>query len=357
MARLLRLWRAFDLWVERAVLNRLSPSEGVAFHIALAAMTVLSFFGATLHPGAADQLLFVQFALVTFFLGLRMGMFWLLPTWFGYAVVVPGLFERLSFAAFCVYGLLIAGVTVWKFRTSRHHELQMSSALEIARQVQISLQPPPLVQWPQAEMASRVEAARELGGDLVCWQARPGGKGIFVLVGDVMGKGAQAALTAAYVKGLFDEVAQTAPDPAELLLHLHRHLIKRTVVDSFLAALCIEMNFDEKCWKVCRAGMPGAFIVPLTGEGPVTTPEPGIMLGVPLEPELTVTRVPHSEQERLFLASDGLLEEEEAPAELLSVLRQPGAPSTVLSAAIDCLLKRGAPGPEDDRTAVLIDWK
>ena len=206
-------------------------------------------------------------------------------------------------------------------------------------------------------MASSVEAARELGGDLVCWQPRPDGTGIFVLVGDVMGKGAQAALTAAYVKGLFDELAQSAHDPRDLLMQLHRHLTRRTVVDSFLAAMCVELNFQENRWRICRAGLPAAFIVRSSTAELCSTPEAGIMLGIPLEPDLQVTEVEHCAGDRFFLASDGLLEEESAPAELVSALRGKGEAAEVLRGAIDCLLRRGTGAAIDDRTAVLIVWK
>lgn len=355
---LLRWWHRMDHWVERAVLNRLSSTELVLLHAGIAATVVLSFAGAHLWPRSADQLLFLQLAMVTFFFGLRVGAVWVLPTWVVYALAADSDVERLAFGLFCVYGLLIAGVTVRKFRASRYHELQMSSALEIARQVQISLLPPPLVKWKDAEMASSVEAARELGGDLVCWQCRPNGHGVFVLFGDVMGKGAQAALTAAYVKGLFDELAQSATDPDDLLMQLHQHLVRRTVVDSFLAATCIELNVQENCWKVCRAGLPSAFVVRADGTC-INTPEAGIMLGVPLEPDLFVTVLPHQAGDQLFLASDGLLEEEDAPAELLAALRQPQETTLkTLHGCVQALLRRGTDASHaDDRTAILIAWK
>jgi hypothetical protein len=355
---LLRWWHLLDEWVERAVLHRLSSTERLLLHAGLVATVVFGFAGSYFWPNSADQFLFLQLAMVTFFFGLRVGAVWVFPTWATYALNAHTPTEGAVFAAFCVYGLLIAGVTVRKFRASRYHELQMSSALEIARQVQISLLPPPLVQWDQAEMASSVEAARELGGDLVCWQLRPGGAGVFVLVGDVMGKGAQAALTAAYVKGLFDELAQSATDPDDLLMQLHQHLVRRTVVDSFLAAMCIELNYTERCWKVCRAGLPSAFIVRRDGTH-VNTPDAGIMLGVPLEPDLQVTTMSHQPGDQLFLASDGLLEEEDAPPELLEALS--GGSDTSLKTLHRCvqtLLRRGTDATHaDDRTAVLIHWK
>lgn len=305
-------------------------------------------------PESADQLLFLQLATLAFFWGLRAGAAWLLPTWLAYNQVVFDTFDRLCFAGFCVYGLLIAGVSTRKYRLARWNEQQVISSLEIARQVQISLQPGPLIEWRGVELASSIQMARQLGGDLVCFQAHD--DSFFVLVGDVMGKGAQAALTAAYVKGLFDELARSAQEPRELLLGLHQHLERRTVTDSFLAAVCIQADLHANCWRICRAGLPPAFLV--RGDGThETVPDPGIMLGVPLSPELVVFETEHRPGDQLFLASDGLLEEEEAPGELLDSIASHSTLPAPTALDASCSVLRGRlRSAVDDETAILIRW-
>ena len=300
---------------------------------------------AVLHPGAADQLLFLQLALLTFFLGAVPGAFCLLPTWLGYTSLVSNPWDRLFFAGLCLYGWLIAGVTTWKYRQSRSHELQMKSSLELARQVQLSLQPPTEVRGSGWEMASRIDAYRELGGDLVCWQGR------FVLVGDVMGKGAQAALTAAYVKGLFDSLASQVSDPRQLLLGLHAHLARRTYVDSFFCGLCVEISQHE--WKICRAGFPPAFLERADGTA-LTADCCGMMIGLPFEPELEVEAFERHPQDQWLIASDGLIEEEQATPELRQQLQKVSA--LPVGQALDALVAflQGGPCAPDDRTAVLL---
>jgi len=297
------------------------------------------------HPGAADQLLYLQLVLLTFFLGPLPGAACLLPTWVGYAALVPLPWERLCFAGLCLFGWAIAGVTTGKYRQARSHELQMQTGLELARQVQLSLQPPAVVQGKGWQMASRIDAYRELGGDLVCWQGR------FVLIGDVMGKGAQAALTAAYVKGLFDSQASCAEDPRQLLLGLHSHLVGRTNVDSFFCGLCFEIS--ESHWKVCRAGFPPAFL--RRSDGCVTpTLSGGMMIGLPFEPDLQVEEFPRLPGDQWLVASDGLIEEEQAGPELCQELGKV-APLPVEQALHQLVqfLQCGPCAP-DDRTAVLL---
>lgn len=342
------VWKAIDNWVERAVLRVLSPGQqrllGTGVGVLMAGCWTLAW----LHPGTAGQGLFLQLAVLTFFFGMRVGLVWTLPTWAGYAVLIPGSVERVCFALFCAYALLIAGVTVGRFRQARQGQLRLSSSLEMARQVQLSLQPPSRVDWKFARMDSSILTARQLGGDMVCW--RPTERGIMVLVGDVMGKGAQAALTAAYVKGLFDVLAPPSAGPDQLLAQLHQQLLQRTAVDSFLAALCIELDKSGH-WSICRAGLPGPCLVRASGEI-IHVGEAGIMLGVPIDPELVVTQVPHQSGDRLFLASDGLCEEEEMPGCVLNRLRS-GAD---LAQCIEALKQRRTGLETDDQTAVMIEW-
>ncbi|MGH2031980.1 SpoIIE family protein phosphatase, partial [Acinetobacter baumannii] len=71
-----------------------------------------------------------------------------------------------------------------------------------------------------------------------------------------------------------------------------------------------------------------------------------------------VTLLPHRPGDQFFLASDGLLEEEELPDELLTLLKSPRESCTeTLQACVRTLERRGTAAAADDRTAVLILWK
>ncbi len=349
------LWKALDRQVERAVLRSLTEREHFLLRCGMFLVIVCSVCFSYKYPAAASQLLFMQLAMLTFFFGLRAGGIWLVPTWLLYCGFVEGRFERALFSLFCVYALLITGVTVHKFRQARRQQLQLESALDMARQVQISLQPPPLVDFGYAQLACQIEMAKQLGGDFVCHQATS--KGHFILIGDVMGKGAQAALTAAYVKGLFDELARTMEDPQVLLMVLHEHLVERTVVDSFLAATCVLLDQEAQCWRICRAGLPAAGVVRLDGSC-VCANEPGIMLGIPVPPSLVTCKVAYQPGDQFFLASDGLCEEEQLPSQVVNALLSAAgrSPEHALRHCVTTLRNSTCVGAEDDKTAVLIRW-
>jgi hypothetical protein len=349
------LWKVIDRQVERAVLRSLSQREHFWLRCGMALVVLLSVFGSYLYPAAAAQLLFMQLAMLTFFFGLRAGGVWVVPTWLLYCGCVEGPFERGLFSLFCIYAILIAGVTVHKFRQAKRQQLQLESALDVARQVQISLQPPPLVDFGYAQLACQIEMAKQLGGDFVCHQETD--RGHFILIGDVMGKGAQAALTAAYVKGLFDELARTMEDPQALLMVLHEHLMERTEVDSFLAATCVLLDRQEACWRICRAGLPAAGVVRADG-GCACASDPGIMLGIPIPPSLTTCQVSHQPGDQFFLASDGLCEEEQLPSAVVNALvsSHSRSPEQALRHCVTTLRNTSSVGAEDDKTAVLIRW-
>jgi len=336
------------------VLRHQSAAEKLGLSGLLVLIVVSSFALAVVFPGASDQFLFVQLALVAFFRGPRAGLLWSLPTWACYAKLCNNWQEAGFFAGLCIYGILIAGVTTQKFRQARSHELQMLSSLELARQVQLSLQPADCVRCGSLQMASSIEHFGELGGDLVCWQRKADESGAYVLVGDIMGKGVQAALTAAYVKGLFDEIARQCVGPADLLLRLHAHLSQRTSVDSFLTAVCIEVDGEGR-WVVCRAGFPNVFLRRADGQS-LQGSDPGMMLGLPFKPQLQEVVWQQLAGDQMLIASDGLMEEEEAPLELLAHLGQVHDQEIVsaLRSCVEFLRRRGTASGADDQTAVLL---
>lgn len=347
----------FDATIERAVLQSQSPSEFWLLRLALGLAVLAAAYLAARLPLLAGEVLFLQLAMVTFLLGLRMGLAWLLFTWIYFAWLHQDLVEQGFFALFCLYGYVIAGVTARKFRDARSHELQMISALSLARQVQLSLQPPAIARCGPITMASSIDSFRELGGDLVCWKERRDESGWFFLVGDVMGKGAQAALTAAYVKGLFDELAQNSSDPADLLTGLHQHLLQRTSVDSFLCAVCFLADVREQRWLVCRAGF-GSPVLRRIGGQVEQVEEAGMMLGLPFEPALSNQSWPRLTGDQWFIASDGLLEEETCPQALAQALEcaHESSEEVALKACVEALRACHSGGNQDDETAVLLRW-
>ena len=90
----------------------------------------------------------------------------------------------------------------------------------MAREVQLRLLPPTAPVWTNAEMAVRFLPARTIGGDLYDFVDYGPGR-MAIVLGDVSGKAAPAALFAALVSGIMRSAAQQRPEPARMLALLN----------------------------------------------------------------------------------------------------------------------------------------
>ncbi len=111
----------------------------------------------------------------------------------------------------------------------------------VARTLQQSLLPEELPVIPGHELASIYLPAREtsmVGGDF--YDVWPVAEGWMLLIGDVTGKGVQAAALTALVRHTVRAAAEFACGPAELLTIVDRTLKKRSVL-SVCTALCMRL--------------------------------------------------------------------------------------------------------------------
>jgi sigma-B regulation protein RsbU (phosphoserine phosphatase) len=93
---------------------------------------------------------------------------------------------------------------------------QHEHQLQIARIVQEGLLPPPLTSLPDLEVAARFMPSRSVGGDFYDYfPLGPGGLGLYL--GDVQGKGLEAALYALLVSGLMRGLNKTGNRPAAVI--------------------------------------------------------------------------------------------------------------------------------------------
>lgn len=99
----------------------------------------------------------------------------------------------------------------------------------IARKLQASLLPPALPQAPTLELAARYRPARggaDVGGDF--YDCFPLGDGEWVaLVGDVQGKGVEAATVASLIHHSLRTIAMQEQSPAEMLARLNDVVLRR----------------------------------------------------------------------------------------------------------------------------------
>ncbi len=134
-------------------------------------------------------------------------------------------------------------------------EQRLERDLAMAREVQHHLLPPSVPSLRNAELAARFSPAHAIGGDMYDFLDYKFPRACLI-VSDVSGKGAPAALYAALVSGIFRSVASTEPAPAALLGLVNRGLNQRRL-DANYVVLCCGLWDDEKMtMRVSNSGLP-----------------------------------------------------------------------------------------------------
>jgi sigma-B regulation protein RsbU (phosphoserine phosphatase) len=162
-------------------------------------------------------------------------------------------------------------------------------------------------------MAVRFLPARTIGGDLYDFVDYGPGRSAIVL-GDVSGKAAPAALFAALVSGIMRSAAQQRPEPAAMLALLNDALQERKLESQYVTLLFAVWNDESRTLQVANSGAVQPVFC--RSNQPETVRAEGFPLGlfpnVSYE-ELTLTTEPG---DAVIFVSDGILDAENAEGEM-----------------------------------------
>ena len=197
-------------------------------------------------------------------------------------------------------------------RVSRQ-EKQLERDIAMAREVQLRLQPAAPPEHEHAEIAVLFLPARSIGGDLYDFVDYGPGKTAIVL-GDVSGKAAPAALFAALVSGIMRSAALHHPAPAQMLALLNDSLQERKLESQYVTMLFALWDDENRVLQVANSGA----VQPIFCRGghSDTVRAEGFPLG--LFPavsydELNITAQPG---DAFVFVSDGILDAENAAGEM-----------------------------------------
>lgn len=123
----------------------------------------------------------------------------------------------------------------------------------MAREVQLRLLPMAPPEHVHADLAVRFLPARTIGGDLYDFVEYEPGQTAIVL-GDVSGKAAPAALFAALVSGIMRSAAIQRPKPAEMLCALNDALQERKLESQYVTMLFAVWNDQNQTLQVSNSG-------------------------------------------------------------------------------------------------------
>ena len=193
-------------------------------------------------------------------------------------------------------GLAISGRRVLRQRT------------EAADALRASLLPPVLKPIPGVEMASAHLAptrGREVGGDFYDAYPTPGGWG--VAIGDVCGKGEDAAAATAAARHAIRVLAHWNGDPADVLRRANDIMLAEEFGGRFVTASGAHLSWhgDKLHVVLATAGHPGPVLVKPDGSVQVL-PGGGVPLGIFPDPEPATLELELADGDVLFFFTDGL---------------------------------------------------
>jgi sigma-B regulation protein RsbU (phosphoserine phosphatase) len=187
-------------------------------------------------------------------------------------------------------------------------ETQRSTAL--ARTLQQTLIPPHVPNVDGLQVAAEYRPAgdgTEVGGDFYdIFQTDD--DGWVITIGDVRGKGAEAAIVTALARYTLRAAAVQDPSPAHALLLLNDALL-RADIDRFCTAAMLRLKRLNGTWQLfsCVAGHPLPLHVD-TNHTVTSIGRPGTLLGVLTDPTFVETSVVLSPGDTVVTYTDGVVD-------------------------------------------------
>ena len=246
------------------------------------------------------------------------------------------------------------------YQAVKPQERQLERDIAMAREVQLRLLPPEAPSHTHAEMAVRFLPARTIGGDLYDFIEYSKDRTAIVL-GDVSGKAAPAALFAALVSGIMRAAAAQEPDPAAMLALLNDAMQERKLESQYVTMLFALWNDDNMTLQVANSGA----VQPIfcrAGES-VTVKAEGFPLGMFPDVAYEEFSVAAQPGDVFVFVSDGILDAEDEKEDMygeerLSALLNASRdlPAGAIADAIlgDVSRFQGAKDRFDDETIIVL---
>jgi len=256
-----------------------------------------------------------------------------------------------------------------ELEAQREAAARMAGELEAARRVQIGMLPVPSLSFrgeQRFELDARMEPAREVGGDLYDFFMLDGSR-LFLMVGDVSGKGLPASIFMALSKALYKStVLRRLPDLGRTMAEANVEISRENPEFLFVTVLACVLDVDTGDLMYCNAGHEQPQIVAADGKT-VRRLEAG---GPPL---CTLEDFPYdtghhrlAPGESLVMVSDGVPEAMNPAGELFGrarlrelLVRMPGTLSAEgRVSAVREEVRKYAAGAEmaDDVTILVVRW-
>ena len=191
--------------------------------------------------------------------------------------------------------------------------------------------------------AAVYQAQEQVGGDF--YEAWDDGSGVYMLMADISGHGASAAMLMAVCKGLFLSLKAARLSPAQIVSRLNRllcDLLEGGDLDMFVTMVLCRIDRASPVLEAVSAGHVPAFVIGEQGLTEIVSTGPA--LGIIPDFEWTGTVVPFRPGETLFHYTDGLTELRSPAGEffgeerLRALLRPDRSPKDLIGEIIEAAL-------------------
>src|SRR5262249_625134 len=215
---------------------------------------------------------------------------------------------------------------------------------QVARTLRRSLMPAVLPVIPGLELGTFFRprgAGDEVGGDF--YDAFGDRTGVWLVVGDVCGKGAEAAALTGFLRHTTIAYARESAGPGQVLAKVNRAMMDQDFAGQFATAILVHLGFLQDGVKLTLAvaGHPAALLARLDGQVEEFGPR-GTLLGVFADPVMEEVSTVLAPGDSLALYTDGLAEAHAPPRtitaqEMIERIRR--RPPQLAQDAIDALLE------------------
>jgi len=242
-------------------------------------------------------------------------------------------------------------------------EKRLERDLSLARELQFRLLPHALPKLPNLEVAAKFAPARAIGGDLydfVSYSLDQMG----MVIGDVSGKGAPAAIYAALVSGILRSHSPIEPGPAEMLRAVNFSLGERRIDGQFVSLIYAVWDDRNRSLKIANSGLPRPLYC---HDGKIEVIEAtGLPLGLFDDAEYDEFTFKAKPGDMFVFFSDGIMDARNRAGDMFGRHRTEAIIAGCVNVSADCVVKslfkavtEHAAGEEafDDETVVAIRVK
>jgi steroid delta-isomerase-like uncharacterized protein len=238
---------------------------------------------------------------------------------------------------------------------------QTERDVRVAAEIQRALLPSGRYRRGAIDIAAQSIPCRAIGGDFFDYFERADGA-IGIVIGDVSGKGAPAALLTAVLQGIVSVHAYGHDSPAVIVQRVNEALARRAVAARFATMFYAVVREDGRM-RYCNAGHNPPAIVGTNGSRRLDVG--GTIVGAFADARFEEAAVQLARGDTVFAFSDGLTDavnqegDEFGDARLIDGVRAAAAldPAALLDRTFECVRRfTGDALQNDDMTALAVKW-